>query len=81
MSTEADRSRVLSTQKDTKTAPVALCQGKLKSQVWNPAWRKEMLGQGHNAEQMMGVSKRLTIWGCSAPVTLGWGGGGLSSVM
>lgn len=32
---------VVSTQKDTKMASVALCQGKQKWHVWNPAWREE----------------------------------------
>lgn len=34
---------VVSTQKDTKTASVALCQGKQKRHVWNLTWRKEMV--------------------------------------
>lgn len=41
---EAGMLMVVSKQRDTKTAPVALRQGKLKRQVWNPAWRKEMVG-------------------------------------
>lgn len=45
MSIGAVRSRVVvvsSTQKDTKTASVAQCQGKQKWHVWNLAWREEM---------------------------------------
>lgn len=34
---------VVSAQKDTKTASVALRQGKQKRHVWNLAWREEMV--------------------------------------
>lgn len=43
----AERSRAqwsrvaVSAQKDTKMASVAMCQGKQKWHVWNPAWREE----------------------------------------
>lgn len=42
MSIGAEQSRMaVSTQKDTKSASVALCQGKQKWHVWNLAWREE----------------------------------------
>lgn len=40
MSTGAEQHMVVvSTQKDTKMASVALCQGKQKRHDWNLAWR------------------------------------------
>lgn len=41
MSIGAEQGVAASTQKDTKTALVAMCQGKQEWHVWNLAWGEE----------------------------------------